>query len=231
MVQLLQGLAWLYAQTEAGALTETALALALRLATTPEQEVVLWCQRGWFVAMGSPAVSQDAAVSAPVLTIIEGLQAAQARCADASLEPVVHGITALLQGQVAQASAALAHVPAVPAFPELQALCTAAWLWAHTQQGTLEQALGQGTSTASLPWQHASYAGPGAGNLAGVDDAHRTTVSGHALVGGAAGAPTHRHPGSTARLVPSWVSASVTVYRLAGGAEASEWAACRRCYR
>jgi len=41
MTQLLQGLAWLYVQTEAGALTETVLALALRLATTPEQEVVL----------------------------------------------------------------------------------------------------------------------------------------------------------------------------------------------
>jgi hypothetical protein len=153
MIQLLQGLAWLYMQTEAGALTETALALALRLATTPEQEVVLWCQRGWFMAMASPAVSQDAAVSAPVLTLLEGLQAAQARCAEASLEPVVRGITALLQGQVTQASAALAHIPVMPAFPELQALCTAAWLWAHTQQGTLEQALGQGTSAASLPWQ------------------------------------------------------------------------------
>src|SRR5215475_3285932 len=153
MLQLLQGLVWLYAQTEAGALTETALALALRLATTPEQEVVLWCQRAWFMAMASPAVFQDVAVSAPVLTILEGLQAAQARCAEASLEPVVRGITALLQGQVTQASAALAHIPAMPAFPELQALCTAAWLWARTQQGTLEQALGQGTSAASLPWQ------------------------------------------------------------------------------
>lgn len=153
LVQLLQSLVWLYAPTEAGALTETALALALRLATTPEQEVGLWCQRGWCMAIESPAISQGTAGSAPVLTIIEGLQAAQARCADASLEPVVHGITALLQGQVAQASAALVHVPAVPVFPELQALCTAAWLWAHTQRGTLEQALGQVTSTASLPWQ------------------------------------------------------------------------------
>ena len=153
LVQLLQSLAWLYAPTEAGALTETALTLALRLAATPEQEVVLWCQRGWCVAMESPAITQGIAVSASVLTIIEGLQAAQARCTDASLEPVVHGITALLQGQVAQASLTLVHAPAVPAFPELQALCTAAWLWAHTQQGTLEQALGQATSTASLPWQ------------------------------------------------------------------------------
>jgi hypothetical protein len=83
----------------------------------------------------------------------ESLQTAQARCVDASLEPVVRGITALLQGQVAQASAALVQVPAVPAFPELQALYTATWLWGHTQQGTLEQALGEGTSTASLPWQ------------------------------------------------------------------------------
>jgi len=153
LVQLLRSLAWLYTPTEASALPETALALALRLATTPEQEVALWCQRGWCVAMGSPAISQGLAASAPVLTIIEGLQAAQARCTDTSLEPVVHGITALLQGQVAQASAALVHVPALPAGPELQALCTATWLWAHTQQGTLEQAMGQTTSPASLPWQ------------------------------------------------------------------------------
>ena len=152
MIQLLQSLIWLYEQTEAGALTETALALALRLATTPEQEVVLWCQRGWFLAMGHPTVSQAAGVSAPVLATIEGLQAAQARCADASLEPVVRGVTALLQGHVAQASEALAHVPVVPAFPELQALCTAAWLWAQAQQGISDQALAQATAIASLPW-------------------------------------------------------------------------------
>jgi len=42
MLQLLQGLAWLYAQTEAGALTETALALALRLAPPlfPQRQVL-----------------------------------------------------------------------------------------------------------------------------------------------------------------------------------------------
>ena len=127
------------------------MAHTLELASASTIRLVIW-SRGWFMALGSPAVPPDAAVSAPVLTIIEGLQAAQARCADASLEPVVRGIVALLQGQVTQASAALAQVPVVPVFPELQALCTAAWLWAHTQQGTLEQALGQGTSTASLPW-------------------------------------------------------------------------------
>src|SRR5439155_17684638 len=33
---------------------------------------------------------------------------------------------------------------------------------------------------------HAWYAGPGAGNFAGVDDAHCTTAAGHALVRGAA---------------------------------------------
>jgi len=156
MVQLLQGLAWLYDQTQAGALADTALALALRLATTPEQEVVLWGQRGWFLALEAPALSQEEGASAPVVAIIEGLQAAQARCVDASLEPVVRGIEALLQGHAAQASVALAHVPVVPEFPELQALCTAAWLWAHTQQETLDQALGQVSSTASLPWQTSS---------------------------------------------------------------------------
>ncbi len=153
MVQLLQGLAWLEAQTEAGALSETALTLALRLATTPEQEVVLWCQRGWFVAIGSPPDSREAGASALVAAASEGLQLALTRCADASLEPVARGIVALLQGQVAQASEILVHVPLVPAFPELQALCTAAWLWAHTQQETLDQALGQGLPSVSLPWQ------------------------------------------------------------------------------
>src|SRR5262249_47442775 len=37
--------------------------------------------------------------------------------------------------------------------PELQALCVAAWLWAHTQQDTLDQALAPGASMASPPWQ------------------------------------------------------------------------------
>src|SRR5262249_26173780 len=78
---------------------------------------------------------------------------------------------------------------------------------------------------------NAWYAGPGAGNLAGVDDANHTTISGHALVGSPARASTHLYPGGIARLVPSWISASVTVHRLAGGAAASAWAACRRCHR
>ena len=99
-------------QTEAGALSETALALALRLATTPEQEVVLWCQRGWFVAIGSPTDSRRRERLRLSWRSSRGCRLAQARCADASLEPVVRGIVALLQGQVAQASAALVHVPA-----------------------------------------------------------------------------------------------------------------------
>ncbi len=156
MVQILQGLAWLYEPTQAGSLADTALALALRLATTPEQEVVLWCQRGWFLAIGAPALSQEEGTSAPADALIEGLQAAQARCADAALGPVVGGIAALLQGHVDQASEAFVHVPVLPEFPELQALCTAAWLWAHTQQETLAQALEQSASTASLPWQTSS---------------------------------------------------------------------------
>jgi tetratricopeptide (TPR) repeat protein len=153
MMQLLQGLAWLTGRTEAGNLSETALALALRLAITPEQEAMLWCQRAWFMAIELPVDSRQVGVSAPVAAIIEGLQMALARCADATLEPVGRGLVALLQGQVAQASAALIDVPLVPAFPELQALCTAAWLWAHTQRETLEQALAQSPSSASLPWQ------------------------------------------------------------------------------
>ena len=86
----------------------------------------------------------------------------------------------------------------------------------------MEQALGQGlvhrVSALADDW----YTGPGAGNLASVDDQNRPTVSGYALAGGAARAPTDHYPRSTARLVPSWVSASVTAYQLAGGVDASE---------
>jgi hypothetical protein len=78
---------------------------------------------------------------------------------------------------------------------------------------------------------NASDTGSGTGNFAGVDDANRTTISGHALVGGPARAPTNLFPGSTARLEPSRVSTNVTVHQLAGRAEASEWATCRRCSR
>src|SRR6266446_1612847 len=156
MVQLLQGLAWLYAQTQARALADTALALALRLATTPEQEVVLWSQRGWFLALQAPVFSQEEGASAPAVAIIEALQETQARCADTSWGHVGRGIAALLQGHVAQASEAFVQVPVVAEFPELQALSTAAWLWAHTQQETLDQALGQASSTVSLPWQTSS---------------------------------------------------------------------------
>src|SRR5262249_44305520 len=76
MVQLLQSLAWLYDQTQAHSLADTALALALRLATTPEQEMALWCQRGWFLTLQDPAFSQQEGASTPAVAIIEGLQEA-----------------------------------------------------------------------------------------------------------------------------------------------------------
>src|SRR6266568_4604522 len=67
---------------------------------------VLWCQRGWFLALQAPVFSQEEGASAPAVAIIEGLQEAQARCADTSWGHVGRGIAALLQGHVAQASEA-----------------------------------------------------------------------------------------------------------------------------
>jgi len=154
MLQLLQGLAWLYDQTQDGALADTALTLALRVTTTPAQEVALWCQRGWQMATAAPESLQERTASGlSQADILAGLQRAQTRCADTALAPVVEGIEALLQGDAARATAAFVHIPTVPEVPELQALCVAAWLWAHTQQNTLDQVLAQGASTASLPWQ------------------------------------------------------------------------------
>ena len=86
-----------------------------------------------------------AGASAPVFAIIEGLQEAQARCADASLEaccPWHHGAT---QGQVAQASAALVQVPVVPDIPRAAGpLLRRPGSGRIPQQETLEQALGRG---------------------------------------------------------------------------------------
>src|SRR5215471_10255279 len=152
MLQLLQGLAWLYEPTQYGTLADTALTLALRVATTPEQEAALWCQRGWqMVCQRAWQMATVSGVSQPDLRA--GLQLAQAHCAETALAPVVRGLEALLAGDVAQATAAFVHLPAGPELPELQALCVAAWLWTHTQQDTLDQALAPGPSTASPPWQ------------------------------------------------------------------------------
>src|SRR5262249_12182631 len=106
MLQLLQGLAWLYDPTQDSALADTALTLALRVATTPEQEVALWCQRGWQMATAALANPQERTASGLSQTdVLAGLQLAQARCADTALAPVVRGIAALLKGDATQPTA------------------------------------------------------------------------------------------------------------------------------
>ena len=57
-----------------------------------------------------------------------------------------------LQGDEAQAGEAFTDMPAGPEVPELQAVCVAAWLWAHARQETLDQVLTPGASSTSLPW-------------------------------------------------------------------------------
>ena len=100
LLQLLQGLAWLYDQPRYGWLADTALALALRLVTTPEQEAALWCQRGWRMMTAAPAGTQAGTAAGPSQTdILEGLRLAQARCAETALARVMHGIAALLAGR------------------------------------------------------------------------------------------------------------------------------------
>jgi hypothetical protein len=146
LVRLLHGLAWLYGQAQDGTLAETALALALRLATTPEQQAPLWLHRGWLAA--TTAGRQDTAL--PRVEILLGVQQARAHCADAPLAQVLRGVEALLQGDETLALACFAQVPVVPEVPIAQALCVAAWLWAQARQGTLEPALRGARET---PWQ------------------------------------------------------------------------------
>src|SRR5262249_16791077 len=135
------------------------------------------CQRAWQMATVAGATDGPArsAVSAQGVALPEsppdesalertvsglsepdlraGLQLAQAHCAETALAPVLRGLEALLEGDVGQGRGTFVHLPAVPELPELQALCVAAWLWAHTQQDTLDQALAPGASMASPPWQ------------------------------------------------------------------------------
>ncbi|MBM3224451.1 MAG: hypothetical protein FJZ47_11700, partial [Candidatus Tectomicrobia bacterium] len=147
--QLLQGLAGIYGQTQTPAVVDRALALALRVTLTPEQALMVWCQRGWYLALSrTGAMTQEGATS-----LEAGLQEALARCPETPITEVAHGIEALLQGDPTSASATLAPPLALPNIPEWQALCTSSWLWAHTQRGTLEDALAPTVSLASLPWQ------------------------------------------------------------------------------
>lgn len=151
--QLLQRLAWLYAQDQDSGLAETAFVLALRLVSTPEQELSLWCQRAWCLLMATAFASGAGTESHPCRAeVLAGLQQAQTHCTARTLAGVGRGLAALLQGDEAQASAACAEIPVIPEAPELQAVCVAAWLWAHTRHHTLEGALTQSTVSASPPW-------------------------------------------------------------------------------
>jgi tetratricopeptide (TPR) repeat protein len=153
MLRLLQGLAWLYNHEACGMLAEAALTLALRLALTPEQQAHLWLHRGWLAAI-APAGQQPGpgGVSSARGALLLEVQRARAHCAPAPLARALQGVEALLQGNEALALACFAQVPTVPGAPVVQALSTAAWLWAQARQGTLEQALKR-THKASLPWQ------------------------------------------------------------------------------
>src|SRR6266581_159966 len=152
MLRLLQGLAWLYNHEVHGTLANTALALALRLATTPEQRAALWLHRGWLAATASPARQSNLGMASCARgELLLELQQARAHCADAPLASTLQGVEALLQDNEALALRCFAQAPTVPEAPAVQALSIAVWLWAHARQGTLEQALRRGGTT-PLPW-------------------------------------------------------------------------------
>ena len=153
MLRLLHGLAWLYNHEAHGTLADTALALALRLATTPEQLAYLWLYRGWLTATASP-VSQSNPEGVPCAggALLLELQRARAHCVNAPLARALQGVEALLQGDEALALTCFAQVLIVPEVPAVQALSVAAWFWAHARQGTLEQALGRARKAPPL-WQ------------------------------------------------------------------------------
>jgi len=148
LLRCLHGLAWLYGHAQDGTLAEAALVLALRLATTPEQQAHLWLYYGWLAASRPrwpPAASRFSTAE-----ILLGLQHARAYCTQAPLACVLRGVEALLQGDAALAQECCTEVPTVPDVPVIQALCVALWLWAQARQGTLEQALRHSRVT---PWQ------------------------------------------------------------------------------
>ena len=153
MLRLLQGLAWLYNHEAHGTLADTALALALRLATTPEQRASLWLHRGWLAAMASPACQSNPGVASCARgEVLLEVQQARSHCVNAPLARALQGVEALLQGDEALALTCFVQAPTVPEAPAVQTLRVAAWLWAHARQGTLEQALGR-AHKAPLPWQ------------------------------------------------------------------------------
>jgi tetratricopeptide (TPR) repeat protein len=149
LLRLLQGLAWLYGSVQDGALVEAALALALRLATTPETQASLWLHRGWHAAT-RPGQQDMGPASCSMAEMLLEVQRARAHGANAPLAHALQGVEALLQGDAAMARACFAQMSTVPAAPEVQALCLAMWCWAHAQQGTLACALRRARVT---PWQ------------------------------------------------------------------------------
>lgn len=153
ILRLLQGLAWLYNHEAHGTLADTALALALRLATTPEQFAYLWLHRGWLTATTPPARQSNLGVApwARGALLLE-VQRARAHCTHVPLARTLRGVEALLQGDEVLALTCFVQMPTVPEAPTVQALSVAAWFWAHARQGTLEQALSRARK-APLPWQ------------------------------------------------------------------------------
>ena len=153
MLRLLQGLAWLYNHEAHGTLADTALALALRLATTPEQRAYLWLHRGWLAASVSTASQPNPDIASCTRgELLLEVQRARAHCVNAPLARALQSVEALLQGDEALALTGFTQVLTAPEVPVVQVLSVAAWLWAHARQGTLEQALSRARKV-PLPWQ------------------------------------------------------------------------------
>ncbi|MEE9149255.1 MAG: hypothetical protein V3U27_17880 [Candidatus Tectomicrobia bacterium] len=156
MVRSLQALAWLYTLAGDGPLTDTVLALALRLAITPEQQSTLWLQRGWYTAIRC-ATAQPGVVRSPstLAMILAGVQQARAHAAETPLASALWGVEALLQEDERRSFACFATIPDVPETPYTHAMCVAAWLWTHGKQGGLDDALRQALSGTPGSWQTA----------------------------------------------------------------------------
>ncbi|MGE3539187.1 MAG: hypothetical protein AB7N91_17370 [Candidatus Tectimicrobiota bacterium] len=153
MLLLLQTLASLYTAFPASGLTEQALALAARVATTPEQKAALCGQRGWLQVVGVLAAAPGEHGASTSVLLGEELHQAQSACQDTALAPVLGGIIALLRGETEQAISLFSELATIPEIPELQAFCVAAWLWAQSQQGTLEQVLSPSAPGPAPLWQ------------------------------------------------------------------------------
>ena len=192
MLHVLQGLAWLYARAQQPEHADTALQLALRLACTPEQQAAVWFQRTWFVATSVPP---EAATVAPAVAVhadlVSGLEAMRTNVTNVVVAQTLQGGVALLRGDVAQALEGFRHVADVPEMPEFQALCVAAWLWAHTQCGTLAQVLKEAAAMPVPPWHVSTTLTSGPGSVVSLDDTEAwEQCAGDGGLGGAFACPT-----------------------------------------